>query len=187
MWTRKLYWKFCHRDWFAVANWFDFVRHVAVTKFCRGDKILINLPPNVKAFTPGDLSLQPIAAESAYDLPLDCTHKAICCSNVLLRFVSLCVSAFTFFSWNKSAIGGRNLFVNDTLGSVKDWCQAIAVLFDTFILDQRKTVYMICYTKTGDVSPGEAKGKQKKSLRQGVLFEMKRVAPDVVWSQENHK
>ena len=39
---------------------------------------------------------------------------------------------------------------------------------------------MICFTKTGDVSPGEAKGKQKKSLGQGVLFEMKRVAPDVV-------
>ena len=39
---------------------------------------------------------------------------------------------------------------------------------------------MNCYTKTSDVSPGEAKGKQKKSLRQGVLFEMKRVAPDVV-------
>ena len=48
------------------SNWFDFVRHVAATKFCRGDKILINLPPNVEAFTPGDLSLQPIAAISAY-------------------------------------------------------------------------------------------------------------------------
>ena len=77
------------------SNWFDFVRHVAATKFCRGDKILINLPPNVKAFTPGNLSLQPIAAISAYDLSLDCTHKAICYSNMLLRFVASCVPAFT--------------------------------------------------------------------------------------------
>ena len=76
------------------SNWFDFVRHVAATKFCRGDKILINLPPNVEAFTTGDLSLQPIAAISAYDLSLDCTHKAICCSNMLLRLVTPCVPAF---------------------------------------------------------------------------------------------
>ena len=75
------------------SNWFDFVRHVTATKFCRGDKILINRPPNVVAFTPGDLSLQPIAAMSAYDLLLDCTHKAICCSNVLQRFVASCVRA----------------------------------------------------------------------------------------------
>ena len=59
------------------------MRHVAATKFCRGDKILFDLPPNVEVFTPGDLSLQPIAAMSAYDLSLDCTHKAMCCSNVL--------------------------------------------------------------------------------------------------------
>ena len=76
------------------SNWFNFVRHVAATKFCRGNKILIDLPPNVEAFTPGDLSLQPIAAMSAYDLSLDCAHKAICCSNVLQRFVAQCVSAF---------------------------------------------------------------------------------------------
>ena len=80
------------------SNWFNFVRHVAATKFCRGDKILINLPPNVEAFTPGDLSLQPIAAMSAYDLSLDCTHKAICCSNVLQRFVASCVPALKLFT-----------------------------------------------------------------------------------------
>ena len=73
------------------SNWFDFVQHFAVTKFCRGDKILINRPRNVEVFTPSDLSLQPIAALSAYDLSLDCTHKAICCSNVLQRFVASCV------------------------------------------------------------------------------------------------
>ena len=33
----------------------------AATKFCHGDKIAINRPSNVEAFTPGDLSLQPIA------------------------------------------------------------------------------------------------------------------------------
>ena len=80
------------------SNWFNFVRHVAATKFCRGDKILINLPPNVEAFTPGNLSLQPIAAMSAYDLSLDCTHKAICCSNVLQRFVASCVPALKLFT-----------------------------------------------------------------------------------------
>ena len=73
------------------SNWFNFVRHFAATKFCRGDKILIDLPPNVEEFTRGDLSLQPIAAMSAYDLSLDCTHKAMCCSNVLQRFVASCV------------------------------------------------------------------------------------------------
>ena len=67
------------------------MRHVAATKFRRGDKILIDLPPNVEVFTPGDLSLQPVAAMSAYDLSLDCTHKAMCCSNVLQRFVASCV------------------------------------------------------------------------------------------------
>ena len=36
------------------SNWFNFVRHVAATKFCRGDKILINQASNVEAFTPGD-------------------------------------------------------------------------------------------------------------------------------------
>ena len=77
------------------SNWFNFVRHVAATKFCRGDKILIEQASNVEAFTPGDLSLQPIAAMSACDLPLDCTHKAICCSNVLQQFVASCVPAFS--------------------------------------------------------------------------------------------
>ena len=76
------------------TNWFNFVRHVAATKFCRGDKILINQASNIEAFTPGDLSLQPIAAMSACDLPFDCTRKAICCSNVLQRFVASCVPAF---------------------------------------------------------------------------------------------
>ena len=65
------------------SNWLNFVRHVAATKFCRGDKILIHMPPNVEVFTPGDLLLQPIAAMSAYDLSLDCTHKVMCCRNVL--------------------------------------------------------------------------------------------------------
>ena len=110
------------------SNWFNFVRNVAATKFCRGDKILIDLPPNVEVFTPGDLSLQPIAAMSAYDslvprrsdcfllreihatvfratksnqsawgrgcaydVSLYCTHKAMCCINVLQRFVASCV------------------------------------------------------------------------------------------------
>ena len=80
------------------SNWTDFVRHAAATKYFRGDKILINRQPNVEAFTPGDLSLQPIAAMSAYDLSLDCTHKAICCSNVLQRFVASCVPAFKLSS-----------------------------------------------------------------------------------------
>ena len=53
------------------------------------DKILVNRASNVEAFTPGNLSLQPIAAMNAYDLSLDCTHKATCCSNVLQRFVAL--------------------------------------------------------------------------------------------------
>ena len=89
--------EFCHCNMLRTkSNWFDFVRHVAATKFCRGDKILINLPPNVEAFTTGDLSLQPIAAMSAYDLSFDCTHKAICCSNVLLRFVVSCVPTFKY-------------------------------------------------------------------------------------------
>ena len=48
------------------SNWFDFVRHVAATKFCRSDEILFNQPPNVEAFTPRVLPLQPIAAMSAY-------------------------------------------------------------------------------------------------------------------------
>ena len=61
---------------------------------CCSDKILINQASNVEAFTPGDLSLQPIAAMSACDLLLDCTHKAICCSNVLPRFVASCVPTF---------------------------------------------------------------------------------------------
>ena len=38
----------------TTSNWFNFVRHVAATKFCRGDKILINQASNVEAFTPGD-------------------------------------------------------------------------------------------------------------------------------------
>ena len=79
------------------SNWFNFVRHVAATKFCLGDKILIDLPPNVEVFTPGDLSLQPIAAMGAYDLSLDCTHKAMCCSNVLQRFVASCVPTLREF------------------------------------------------------------------------------------------
>ena len=82
----------------AKSNWLDFVRHVAATKFCGGDKILINRPPNVEAFKAGDLSLEPIAAINAYDLPLDCTHKAICCSNVLQLFVALCVPVLRWFS-----------------------------------------------------------------------------------------
>ena len=65
-----------------VENWLDFVHHVVPTKFCRGDKILINRPPcpNLEAFTPGDLSLQPIAAMSEYDLSLDVEQRvaAIC-------------------------------------------------------------------------------------------------------------
>ena len=76
------------------SNSFNFVRHVAATKFCRGDKILIYLPSNIEAFIPGDLSLQPVAAMSAYDLSLDCTHKAMCCSNVLQQFVASCVPTF---------------------------------------------------------------------------------------------
>ena len=84
------------------SNSFNFVRHVAATKFCRGDKILIDLPSNVEAFTPGDLSLQPIAAMSAYDLSLDCTCTqsdvlqqrvaATCCSDLspLVFRPSLC-------------------------------------------------------------------------------------------------
>ena len=72
----------------STNSGFKFGRHVAATKFCRGEKILNSWPPNVEAFTPGDLSLQPIASMSAYDLSLDCTHKAICCSNVLQRFVA---------------------------------------------------------------------------------------------------
>ena len=91
------------------SNWFDFVRHVAATKFCRGDKILINQASNVEAFTPGDLSLQPIAAMGACDLSLDCTHKAICCSNVLQRFVASCVPAL--------------IFLLPIHGSVKSACQ----------------------------------------------------------------
>ena len=83
------------------SNWFNFVRHVAATKFCRGDKILINQASNVEAFTPGDLSLQPIAAMSACDLAFDCTHKAICCSNVLQRFVASCAPALRFISMEK--------------------------------------------------------------------------------------
>ena len=75
------------------SNWFNFVRHVAATKFCRGDKILIYQASNVEPFTPGDLSLQPIAVMSACDLAFDCTHKAICCSNVLQRFFASCVPA----------------------------------------------------------------------------------------------
>ena len=67
------------------SNWFNFVRHVAATKFCRGDKILIDLPPKIEVFTPGHLSLQPIAAMSAYDLSLDCTHKAMRCSDLSPR------------------------------------------------------------------------------------------------------
>ena len=78
-----------------AQNWFDFARHVAATKFCRGDKILINQPPNVEAFKPGNLLLQSIAAISAYDLSLHCTHKGNCCSNVLQRFVASCVPALT--------------------------------------------------------------------------------------------
>ena len=35
-----------------------------------------------------------MAAMSAYDLSFDCTHKAICCSNVLQQFVASCVPAF---------------------------------------------------------------------------------------------
>ena len=81
---------------------FDFLRHVAATKFCRGDKILSNRPPNVEAFTPGDLSLQPIAAMSVYDLSHDCTHKEICCSNVMQRFVASCVPAFKFLGIKSS-------------------------------------------------------------------------------------
>ena len=81
------------------------MRHVAATKFCRGDKILIDLPPNVEVFTPGDLSLQPIAAMSAYDLSLDCTHKAnLCCSNVLQRFVASCVPTLTLLLSEMSVV-----------------------------------------------------------------------------------
>ena len=100
----EFYRKFCRRDRilsprqnFVAAtcrtklNWFNFVRHVAATIFCRGCKILIDLLPNVEVFTVGYLSLQPIAAMSAYDLSLDCTHKAMYCSNVLQRFVASCV------------------------------------------------------------------------------------------------
>ena len=47
------------------------------------------------AFTPGHLSLQTITAMSAYDLSLDWTHKAICCSKMLQQFVVSCVPALT--------------------------------------------------------------------------------------------
>ena len=76
------------------------------SKFCRGDKIIIDLPPNVEVFTPGDLSLQPMAAMSAYDLSRDCTHKVMCCSNVLQalqRFVASCVPTFRAAS-NRSVV-----------------------------------------------------------------------------------
>ena len=43
-----------------------------------------------------NLSLQ----MSAYDMPLDCTHKTICYRNVLRRFVASCVPALRFFPFD---------------------------------------------------------------------------------------
>ena len=77
-------------------NWSDFARLVAATKFCRGDKISIiqwvafnfNQPMDSVQTRRFAAVTYNIAAMSAYDLSLDFTHKATCCSDVLQQFVA---------------------------------------------------------------------------------------------------
>ena len=86
-----------------------FVRHVAATKFCSGDKILSNRPPNVEVFITGDLSLQ---------------------SSNLQRFVAFCVPAFKFLGIKSSDLSlflyqniDNSFIINEIIYSVFDSVQ----------------------------------------------------------------
>ena len=64
-------------------------------------------------FTLGNLAMFGlVTAVSAYDLLLECTHTAICCSNMLQQFCCLVCSGLKFFAPASNVMILHTDFVN---------------------------------------------------------------------------